>query len=272
MPVMRTAVTLRRMVSAPAGATVLGSVMAVPRGCARAGGGSVNRSRSRPGWSLDGTICWARASAGVPNMASAAASRHRLSLIVTPRKVWCCGELRRPGNRVSIELGGVPDRLPAGVDWGQQARFGSVDPVGGNQPDLARLAAPTGAEIDQAIGLVIGPGLLRAAVRRDAHVHPVTFAGPWRGRALPIGPHRLGLRRAAATSVAIPGSTVRRPAQNKAKPDVAANLNILVSPSPDSALRQGLPWGFVARAGGMVQGEAGFFSLSSNIQIDNFPL
>src|SRR6516225_8673278 len=43
--------------AAPGGASIPGTEMAGPPGCASGTGGRSNRSRSRPGWSLGGTIC-----------------------------------------------------------------------------------------------------------------------------------------------------------------------------------------------------------------------
>src|SRR5262245_28517627 len=43
--------------AAPGGASMPGTEMAGPPGCANGTGGRSNRSRSRPGWSLGGTIC-----------------------------------------------------------------------------------------------------------------------------------------------------------------------------------------------------------------------
>src|SRR5215813_10557843 len=43
--------------AAPGGASIPGTEMAGPPGCASGTGGRWNRSRSRPGWSLGGTIC-----------------------------------------------------------------------------------------------------------------------------------------------------------------------------------------------------------------------
>src|SRR5215813_2551163 len=43
--------------AAPGGASMLGTEMAGPPGCASGTGGRSNRSRSRPGWALGGTIC-----------------------------------------------------------------------------------------------------------------------------------------------------------------------------------------------------------------------
>ena len=44
--------------AAPAGASMPGTAMVGPPGCASGTGGRSKRSRSRPGWSLGGTI-WA---------------------------------------------------------------------------------------------------------------------------------------------------------------------------------------------------------------------
>ena len=46
--------TVSVICSAPGGATVVGSEMTPPPGCARGASGSVNRSRSRPGCALGG--------------------------------------------------------------------------------------------------------------------------------------------------------------------------------------------------------------------------
>src|SRR6516165_10692971 len=43
--------------AAPGGASIPGTEMAGPPGCASGTGGRSNRSRSRPGWALGGTIC-----------------------------------------------------------------------------------------------------------------------------------------------------------------------------------------------------------------------
>src|SRR5215469_11131008 len=43
--------------AAPGGASMLGTEIAGPPGCASGTGGRSNRSRSRPGWALGGTIC-----------------------------------------------------------------------------------------------------------------------------------------------------------------------------------------------------------------------
>src|SRR5215472_18838602 len=43
--------------AAPGGASMPGTEIAGPPGCANGTGGRSNRSRSRPGWSLGGTIC-----------------------------------------------------------------------------------------------------------------------------------------------------------------------------------------------------------------------
>src|SRR5499427_1186049 len=43
--------------AAPGGASMPGTWMAGPPGCASGTAGRSNRSRSRPGWSLGGTIC-----------------------------------------------------------------------------------------------------------------------------------------------------------------------------------------------------------------------
>src|SRR5215813_8160735 len=43
--------------AAPGGASMPGTEIAGPPGCASGTGGRSNRSRSRPGWSLGGTIC-----------------------------------------------------------------------------------------------------------------------------------------------------------------------------------------------------------------------
>src|SRR6516165_310168 len=49
---------MRSLVSAaPGGASIPGTEMAGPPGCASGTGGRSNRSRSRPGWALGGTIC-----------------------------------------------------------------------------------------------------------------------------------------------------------------------------------------------------------------------
>src|SRR5664280_659440 len=60
--------------SAPGGATVLGSETGGPPGCACGAGGWVNRSRSRPGCALGGITC-AIAAVETIAIASAAATR-----------------------------------------------------------------------------------------------------------------------------------------------------------------------------------------------------
>src|SRR5215471_13096558 len=45
------------VLAAPGGASMLGTEIAGPPGCASGTGGRSNRSRSRPGWALGGTIC-----------------------------------------------------------------------------------------------------------------------------------------------------------------------------------------------------------------------
>src|SRR5262249_10211344 len=45
------------VLAAPGGASMLGPEIAGPPGCASGTGGRSNRSRSRPGWALGGTIC-----------------------------------------------------------------------------------------------------------------------------------------------------------------------------------------------------------------------
>src|ERR1035437_4534385 len=69
--------------SAPGGATVLGSETAGPPGWARGTGGWVNRSRSRPGCALGGMTC-AIAAVETIAIASAAAMRPNPANIPAP--------------------------------------------------------------------------------------------------------------------------------------------------------------------------------------------
>src|SRR5437762_7138195 len=154
--------------AAPGGASMPGTEIAGPPGCANGTGGRSNRSRSRPGWSLGGTICapggTTCATAANETLAIAKAAAMARALASMPPDPSTNGPQNFTSGEESEAIAGARRQPPA---FGNFCRcFNKVTPAEGS----SAFASPRGDEkpcVTKLIGVDLLPNPSSAQPHRE---------------------------------------------------------------------------------------------------------
>src|SRR5262245_18073871 len=165
--------------AAPGGASMPGTEIAGPPGCANGTGGRSNRSRSRPGWSLGGTICAPGGTTGATAANETLTIAKAAAMARTPASMPPDPSKNRPEFYVWGRVGAIVGRRC------QRPRFGNFSRCFNKVTPAARLRRPQRGPARKRRGVYrphaegAAKGAYRsmngraASTRRDAAWHPL---------------------------------------------------------------------------------------------------